>query len=209
MKRTLVMLALVCGSLAQAQDAKPSREREALRRAQAALRAAQSQQSQLQADKAEAEAAAIAAREDGAKRRAEADRLGALLRAREAELAQLKTQLQTTQAAREQSEQRAAASQEDLLRQLQAARLEAGERQQANQALSRLLERSNIALGDAEAKNRQLHAWGLELVERYRGRSRVDEALLQDPILGLTAIRFEDQAEKLRAELAALRVRQP
>lgn len=200
------LIALACLT-AQAQDAKPSKEREALRRAQAALRAAQEQQSSLQADKAKAEADVARARQDAATARALVAGNAVKLKARETELDTLRAQLQAAKEAVQQGQAQAGERDQALQQQLLAARQEGQARQQANQALVQLLERSTQALADAEAKNRQLHALGQALVQRYAGRSTLDTALMDDPILGLTAVRFEDQAEKLRAELAAQRVK--
>lgn len=207
MKRiTLLLLAASLALGAQAQDAKVSKEREALRRAQSALRAAQEQQGALQADKAKAEAEAAAAQKDAASAKAQIAGTAAKLKAREAELDALRAQLQAAKQAQQQGEAQAGERQQALEQQLLAARQEAASRQQANLALTQLLERSTTALADAEAKNRQLYALGQDLVQRYTGRSTLDKVMQQDPVLGLTAIRLEDQAEKLRAELAAQRV---
>lgn len=207
MKR--IALALLVAGLAlgaTAQDAKVSREREALRRAQAALRAAQEQQSTLQADKARAEAETAAAQKDAASAKARIASGAAALKVREAEVSTLLAQLQAAKDAQQQAEARAVEREQLLQAQLLAAREEAAARQQANQALTGLLEKSTASLADAEAKNHRLYALGQDLVQRWLGRSAADTALLQDPVLGLSAVRFEDQAEKLRAELAAQRV---
>ena len=201
----LLAIGLSCG--AQAQDTKVSKEREALRRAQAALRAAQEQQSSLQADKARAEADAAAAHKEAAGAKAQIAGGAARLKARVAELETLHTQLQAARQAQQETEARAGEREQTLQQQVLAARQESASRLQANQAITQLLERSTQALADAEAKNHQLYALGQELVKRWQGKSAVDTALLQDPVLGLTAVRFEDQAEKLRGELEAKRVR--
>ncbi|KAK6025276.1 hypothetical protein OSTOST_08836 [Ostertagia ostertagi] len=206
MKRIALALMLVASVAAQAQDAKPSKEREALRRAQAALRAAQEQQSTLQADKAKAEADVAAAQKDAASAKAQIAGSVARLKAREAELDTLRAQLQAAKDAQQLGEAKAIEREQGLQQQMLSARQESAARQQANQALTQLLERSTTALADAEAKNRQLYAIGQQLLTRWQGRAPLDTALLQDPVLGLTAVRFEDQAEKLRAELAAQRV---
>lgn len=206
MKRFALALLLVTSLAVHAQDAKVSKEREALRRAQTALRAAQEQQSTLQADKAKAEADAASAQKDIAAAKAQIAGSAARLKAREAELDALRAQLQAAKDAQQLADAKATEHEQALQQQLLAARQEAAARQQANQALTQLLERSTAALADAEAKNRKLYALGQDLVQRYIGRSPVDTALQQDPVLGLTAVRFEDQAEQLRAELAAARV---
>ena len=206
MKRFALAMLLVASLTVHAQDAKVSKEREALRRAQTALRAAQEQQSALQADKAKAEADAASAQKDIAAAKAQIAGSAARLKAREAELDTLRAQLQAAKDAQQGADAKAAEREQALQQQIVTSRQEAAARQQANQALTQLLERSTTALADAEAKNRKLYALGQDLVQRYIGRSPVDTALQQDPVLGLTAVRFEDQAEQLRAELAAARV---
>jgi DNA repair exonuclease SbcCD ATPase subunit len=206
--RPLAIALLAVASVgAQAQDAKVSKEREALRRAQAALRAAQEQQGALQADKAKAEAQVAMAQKELAGARALVAGSSAKVRLQEAELKALRTQLEAAQSAQQQGEAQAALREQALQQQLLTLRQESSARQQANQALVQILERSTTALADAEAKNRKLHAMGQDLVQRYTGRSPVDTALQQDPLLGLAAVRFEDEAEKLRAALHALQVR--
>ena len=206
MKRIAIALICLASLGAQAQDGKASKEREALRRAQAALRSAQEQQSALQADKAKAEAEASAAQKEAAASKAQIAGAAARLKAREAELEALKAQLQTAKDLQAETEAKAGTREQALQEQLLAARQEAAGRQQANQSLAQLLERSTQALADAEAKNRQLYTLGQRLADLYAGRSRLDTVMQQDPVLGLTAVRLEDQAEKLRAELAAQRL---
>lgn len=203
---TLVVLLLVLAQGAVAQDNKPSKEREALRRSQAALRAAQEQLATLQADKARAEAQVQAAQRETLGARSQIAGSAARVRARDQELDALRRQLDAARQAQQQTQATADEREADLQRQLVAARQESAARLQANQALALLLERSTKTLADAEARNRQLYELGQQLVDRWRGRSTVDKVLLDDPVLGLTAVRFEDQAEKLRAELEAARV---
>lgn len=198
------LIALACVT-AQAQDAKPSKEREALRRAQSALRAAQEQQSALQADKARAEADVARAKQDAANARALIAGHAVKLKARETELDALRAQLQAARDAQAQGEAKAIEREQALQQQLLASRQDSADRQQANRALAQTLERSTQALADAEARNRKLYAAGQELAQLYAGKSPLDKALQADPLLGLTAVRQEDQAEKLRAVLEASR----
>ena len=207
MKLFAIALLAIASLAAQAQDAKPSKEREALRRAQAALRAAQEQQSTLQADKAKADADVTSAKKDALVARAQVAGSTAKLKAREAELASLRDQLQAAKEAQTQGDAKALAREQALQQQLLALRQQSDERQQANQALTRLLERSTQALADAQARNHKLYALGQDLLQRYTGRSPLDTALQQDPLLGLTAVRFEDEAERLRAALDAHKLR--
>ena len=77
-----LLLSALLVSGVQAQEGKPSREREALRRAQAALRTAQEQQASLSADKTKAEAAAASSRQEAANARAQMAGTAARLKAR-------------------------------------------------------------------------------------------------------------------------------
>ncbi|PTT90468.1 hypothetical protein DBR42_05805 [Pelomonas sp. HMWF004] len=205
MKHIAATLLLLASLAAHGQEAKVSKEREALRRAQTALRAAQEQQSTLQADKAKAEAQAAASLKDTASARAQVASGAARLKAREADLETLRLKLQATEAALQQAEARAVEREQTLQRQLLAERQDSAERRQANLVLTKLLEHSTQSLADAEARNHKLHAIGQDLVQRLAGRSPLDTALQQDPVLGLTAVRFEDQAESLRAAMDALK----
>jgi len=207
-----LIVPLLCTVLAlgaQAEDAKPSREREALRRAQTALRAAQEQQTSLQADKAKAETAASAAQKEAAAARAQIGSAAGKLKAREHELEALQAQLDAARQATAALQAAQAAAQEreqSLQQQLLAARQDGAGRLQTSQALAQLLEHSTLALADAEAKNRQIYAISQELMKRWQSRSFSQTTLLNDPVLGLAAIRLEDQAEALRAQLEASRV---
>ena len=203
---TLTLIAL--SSLpAHADDAKVSKEREALRRAQSALRTATEQQQSLQADKAqlqqekdklEKSLSAARGQEQGntARLKAATQRVEAL----EAELQASKQAQQTLLASSQTHEQ-------ELQQQLLATRRESAEHLQSARALTALLEHSTQALADAEAKNHKLYAVGQELIQRYLGRSTVDVATLGDPFLGLSAVKLEDQAEQMRSQLEAQRIR--
>lgn len=207
MKRlALLLLAALLATGAHAQEGKTSKEREALRRAQAALRTAQEQQASLSADKAKAEAEAAASRQEAASAKAQIAGTAARLKAREAEVETLRAQLQAAQGAQRETETRASEREQALQRQLLTARQDGSALLQANQALAQLLERSTQALADAEGKNRELYSLGQQLVQRLTQRSPLEQALQQDPVLGLSAVRLEDKAEALRAELAAKRL---
>jgi len=207
MKRlTLLTLLLAVALGAGAQDNKTSKEREALRRSQAALRAAQEQLATLQADKAKADAELQSARKEAQGAKAQIAGNTARIKARDDELDGLRRQLEAARKSQQDGQALAAEREAELQKQLMAARQDSAARLQANQTLAQLLERSTQALADAEAKNRQLYDLGQQLVARWRGRSTLDKALLEDPVLGLTAVRFEDQAEALRAQLEAARL---
>lgn len=207
--RKSMALALICASLAApslAQDGKASKEKEALRRAQMALRAAQEQQSSLMAERDRAEAQAASARKEVGAARALHQGAAARLKATEAEAAESRSQLQATRQSLQDAQALAAERDREQQQQVLALRQESAARLQANLALTELLQRSTKALADAESKNHQLHAIGQDLVRRWLDRKPLDTALLQDPVLGLTAVRFEDQAEALRSALEAHRL---
>ena len=205
-KRTLVGLGcslLVLCLPAAAQDAKVSKEREALRRAQTALRAATEQQDGLQAEKAKLaadkdrlEKELLAARSQS---QGEAARLKQVDLRSEAFQGELQAAVKARQVLEAGSQQR----EQELQQQVQAARRESAERLQSARALTALLEQSTQALAGAEAKNRQLYAIGQDLVKRYLSRGRFEDATIGDPLLGLTDVKLENQAEELRSKLAA------
>lgn len=208
----LATVVMCSSALAQGQpDARASREREMLRRSQAALKeaqaqrealAAEKQQLQQQHDKALAERDAVAGQarsgqEQARRARADAQRLQAELEAERAKLPPLQAELERQKA----ELARAVEVFQALQQQLAEARREATTRAQANAAVTALLERATTALADAEAKNRQMHAAGLAALQRFRSKSADDLRAQNEPFLGLTAVRIENEAEALRTEL--------
>ena len=172
---TLALAALLCGlalpAPAAAQDSKTvSREREALRRAQAMLRETQQARDALQADKArlEAQAGALAGQlKQQQARLAVAQSAQAELRTLRAtqpktadELAQALQTAAAGAAALRQAEARSTAQQQDHQQQVAALRLERDERSGANRVLVARLEAATQALAEAQERNRQLHAVG-------------------------------------------------
>jgi chromosome segregation ATPase len=200
------LFALLAALPCQAQDTKVSKEREALRRTQTALKSAQDQQAVLQADKARWEQDKVQATTDVGKARTQALGLAAQLKARDEQAARLQAELQTQQQAGQEQQVAAQTRERELQQQLLAARREGAERQQSAQTVSRLLERSTLALADAEGKNRQLHAIAQDLVKRYLSRTPADLTGIGDPLFGLTDIRLENVAEELRGKMEQQRV---
>ncbi|MCV2354903.1 hypothetical protein LNV09_12125 [Paucibacter sp. B2R-40] len=197
----------LCAALpAQAQDAKASKEREALRRTQTALKSAQEQQSSLSAEKAKLEQEKLLAEQDAGKARAQVSGQAAKLKALEQLTQKLQADLQAAEAAKSALEASAGTREKELQQQLQAARRESGERQQAVQVTARLLERSTLALQDAEAKNRKLFAVGEEAIKRYLSRTPSEITGINDPLFGWNDIRLENVAEELRGQMDAQRV---
>lgn len=203
-------MALACLLPAAAQD---SREREALRRAQAALNdtrrelaALQPERAQLLRDREAAAAQAAAAEQARQALQAQHGRL-------QQQLAALRTdqqvQLQALRSAQEAQAaadaQRHAQATADAAAQATALQQRLAEQQRSNAAVTALLERATQALAASEDRNRQLHALALQAVERYRSKTPTEAALQGDPLLGLTQIRIDNVAEELRTQADALR----
>jgi chromosome segregation ATPase len=207
-------LCVLLASAASGQDDKrATREREALRRAQQALRGAQEQQTTLQREKAalaaEQEKLVEAAKRNGAQlgaAQAQAGRSRAELTRVRAELETLRGELETLRSTSTAQQQALQARGDEQAQQLQQAQRLLAERAQALSAVAQLLERSTTSLADAEAKNRQLHAIGLKVIDDYRGKGGDGSPGVRDPFFGLKQVQLEDRAEALRTELDALRV---
>lgn len=196
-----------------AQDASTSREREALRRAQSALQQAQQQRDALQAEKAElerrqTEQAALTQKQQ-TQAKAELKRLHTLAREQDGLRSQWAAEQAALAALRESTladKARAESHLAEANRQAAQWRAERDDRTAANRALVTRLEAATQALADAQARNRQLHAVGQEAIQRLRGLTPAERALLDDPILGLTAVRIGSEAEDLLLRLDAQRL---
>ncbi len=192
--------------LAQAQDAKVSREREALRRSQAALRQAQEQQTALARDKAALEAEKKD-RDDALQRagaqlagvRGEAGRL-------QQRIAELGLELEQLRAASTREREAAARNGEALATRLAALDRLLAERTQAVAAIRELLVRSTTALAAAEEANRKMYGFGREMIEAYRQATPAEQFLQSEPVVGFAAVRRENAAEELRSKLDATRL---
>lgn len=203
--RLLLLCAVTTLSLAcAAQDDHGSREKEALRRTQAALRQAQEQQSALAREKDDL--ASQRDKLDDAAKRAQSQLAGA-----RSEAARLNATL-----ARQAEEAVAAKSRDDAERRDLAARLEqqsqrlseaqrtADERARANAALVALLQRATQSLAAAEKANGEMHALGLQMIERLRGHDLDADA--PDAVLGFGQVKLENEAERLRDQLEATKL---
>lgn len=208
MKTLLCMLGLLVmaqGTLAQTPQ---SRERELLRRAQAALRdlsaerdALRAAEAALKARLAEAESARDQARAEVAAQRAplqqaqaENQRLQAGLGSTRERAARDKAEWQATLAAREAAWAAERAASQQVL----------DERTQANRSLGALLERKTAALQDAERRNAELYGLSLVLIERWRHKSPAEAVLHGESLVGIAGVRAEDQAEQWRLQADAL-----
>ena len=193
----LLLAALACSGPVHAQQDRDSREREALRRVQQALRDAQAENASLQQARAAlaAEKDALAARAaglDDALRRSEG-------RAAQAAVAQQRTQQLQAEAAELRAQRDMALTQLQALgRQLQEAR-------SLNANLRTLLERSTAAQASLQARNQALYDVGRQAIELYRARDPVAVWSSRNPLLGLEQVRIENAAEALRDRLEAAR----
>jgi hypothetical protein len=204
----LIVLLQLCSAWAQTPQP-GQRERELLRRAQAALRDVTAERDALRAEKQALVAREAQASKEGAATAASAASLRIqLARARE-EAEALRTQLET--ARRESADrlaalERGAAERETALRQQLAGALrERDERTASNQRVTALLADSTAALAEAQRRNAELHAFSRELIERWRNKTAAEALAQAEPLFGVAAVRAEDQAEAWRRQADALK----
>lgn len=202
---------LLCLSLGAAHAAegegKAGREREQLRRVQAALQAEQSKRQGLEAEKAallsdkEQQVQQTKAQAQSATRALQQQRDKAL-----AEAAALRRELDEVQA----KQKEAALAQEQtalqLNQQLAQTRRDNAELRQGNQSLTALLARNSQALTQAQASNRELHALALQALDRWVNKTVAEATLQQEPLLGLARVQMLDTAETMRARIDAQRL---
>jgi len=202
----LLLGAALSFSCAAQDDAHTSREREALRRTQAALRQAQETQATLAKEKDD-----LAGQRDKLDEAAKRTQL--LLAASRTDTGRLNASLVHAQEELAANQVRDEAARKDLETKLaeQAQRLTemqriADERARSNAALVALLEQATQSLTAAEKANLQMHALGLKLIERLRGREAGTDGDVGDPVLGFGQVRLENEAEALRDKLDAARL---
>jgi septal ring factor EnvC (AmiA/AmiB activator) len=193
-------------SCAAQDDSHATREREALRRTQAALRQAQEQQAALAREKDDLagqrdklDEAAKRSQGQLAAARSDATRLNASLSRAAEELAAAQAR---DDAARKDLEARLAEQSQRLAESLRVA----DERARSNAALIGLLEHATQSLAAAETANREMHALGLQMIARIRDRQAGADAIAADPVLGFGQIRLENEAEALRDRLDAAKL---
>ena len=207
---TLVSLTATLWQPAQAQ-APQSRERELLRRAQAALREVTAERDALRAAEAALKARLADAEAAVERARADATALSGPLRQAERASAQLEATLQAEreQAVKAQAEAQAALGaaagrEAKLSTDLAAVRAALDERTQANHSVSALLARTTAALRDAERRNADLHTLSLTLIDRWRHKTPAEALLQSETLVGVAGVRAEDQAEQWRQQADAL-----
>ena len=204
---SLLLIALVPS--AEAQDtARVSREREALRRAQQALKQSEEQRSGLLREKETLGRDKAAAEATAKQVQAQIGSAQALARNERARVAQLQAALAAQQqaasvAAQTQQAQLQAAQAriDELTRSLAASQAMLAERTRTLAAVNGLLERSTQALTHAEAKNRRLYAISRELIGGVRKRGG------GEPVLGLREVEVENWAEQARDRIDPERIR--
>lgn len=197
---------LACGPAWAADDAKGGREKEALRRAQMALRQAQAklqavqdEKAQLQTQHSALEAKAAEADKELANTQAQVRSLRNELARSQAEGKRLGTELASLKAS-SQAEQTALQGRvDDLGRRL-------SESQQTLVNVTQLLSHSTQALSTAEEKNRQLYAIGRNVIERYHNKGLGEVLAQQEPVFGLREVTLENEAETLRTQIEAQRL---
>lgn len=193
-------------SCAAQDDAHASREREALRRTQAALRQAQETQAALAKEKDDLSSqrdkldeSAKRTQSQLAASRSDAGRLNA-------SLAHAQEELTATQARDETARKDLEARLVEQAQRLAETQRIADERARSNAALVALLEQATQSLTAAEKANLQMHALGLKMIERLRGREAGTDGDAADPVLGFGQIRLENDAEALRDKLDAAKL---
>lgn len=209
----LAITLLHAGTPAQTTD----RDRTVLRRAQAAL-----QQAQQARDAAEAEArnqgtARSAAEAQLTRQQAEQASLRrALAEARAALVAAQTTHAAELDAERQRQTRAEATRNADETARTQAWRSQLADSQRlaeegrlANAALVQQLAQRNAALADAERRITALHSLGGELLQLYRNKGRLEQALQTDPVFGLVSVRQDDRITRLQAQLDQLRQAMP
>lgn len=203
------LLLCACASVAQTQDTRSQREREALRRSQATLQQTRAELEALRTEKAAAlkeKEGALATAEELQARLDAARKEAATLRA---ELARLQTQ--HAAALKSQADLRAEEAATGQRRQQELQRDVAEQRQgreemvRLNQNLVALLEQRTAEVAELRKRNAALHALGHEAIERYRLKSAMDMAMQDDPLFGLSKVRTENTAEDLRMRIDAQR----
>ena len=205
---TALLTALVFGSPASAQDdaARAGREREALRRSQSALKLAQQQEATLTSEKAALTAQAGKLGET--LKRTEAQLAGgrAEVASQRLELTRVSTELDALRLVAE-ADKLAAQTRADASTQRDASAqrlITEGTRTVAS--LTTLLGNAVQANSKAELANREMHAFGLQMIEQMRGRTSVAAFEQSDPVLGFGRVKLENTAEGLRDRFDALRV---
>ncbi len=202
----LLLCALVLNAAAQDDGGRAAREREALRRTQSALKQSQEQQAALAREKSEL--SAQASKLGDTARQAQSQLAGARSEAARlrTELVRVTSELDTLRVQAEADKKGAQLRADESAQRLAEAMRVAAERTHTVGSMTALLERVTQSLAKAEKANREMQAFGLELIDRLRGRSSGVALGAVDPVLGLKQVRLENEAEAMRDRLDALKL---
>jgi chromosome segregation ATPase len=196
----VLLLAVIGVAGAADNDAKSTREREMLRRAQEALRQSQSENSSLAQSKADSEQ----------KLKAAADRLDAVRHSSQSEQSALRNKLKA-----------AADAQTEVTRQLEEARRQiaaltaqqkdvSGQlsgRESQLQQVRQELETSRTANAACETKNLELYEYSQQIVDRYRKKGVWAALSQKEPVLGLGGVRTENVVQEYREKIDGQRLK--
>jgi chromosome segregation ATPase len=194
------LLALPVGAV-QAQADNNARERELLRRAQAALRDVTAERDNLRAERASLAAQLTQSKADAESAgrtanalRPQVQRAEAGREALQAELTALREQHAAAMAELQSGRQ---ARERELQQQVQRLRQERDERTLANQRVSALL-------ADARRRLQELHTLSRTFIDRWRHKTPAETLAHTETLIGIAGVRAEDQAEQWRSEVDAL-----
>jgi chromosome segregation ATPase len=206
-------LLLLFANDALAQAAKQGdRDRETIRRLQQQLQKAQQDAAGARNEKAELEKQLAAQKDELEKQRAElpkaqgeASRERGRRQSAEGEAEKLKAQL----AERDKALAEARARGDDLARRERDALAVIAERDRGLKAYQADLGRQNKEILACEAKNAQLYALNVEILERYRTKSVADVLAREEPFTGLRNVEVFNVVQEYRDKLDGQRVVPP
>lgn len=78
-----------------------------------------------------------------------------------------------------------------------------------NQLLKKAVEERQQRIQSCEHKNHELYRYNVELLDRYRDKSMLEEILEKEPFTGIAAVRTENENDQYRYKLDDLLVTQP
>jgi chromosome segregation ATPase len=195
----VLMLGLTGLVSAADNDAKNSREREMLRRAQEALRQSQSENSSLAQSKAESEQKLkeAAGQLDAARNasKSEQSALRGKLKAAAEEQAEVARQLEEAK----RQIVALAAQQKDLSSQLSTSESQLKQVRQE-------LDTSRNATASCEAKNLKLYEYSQQVVDRYQKKGVWAALSQKEPVLGLGAVKTENVVQEYREKFDSQRI---
>jgi len=205
--RLIALSLALAAATAHADDKRLEQTREALRRAQAALQAAQSQRDQLQQDKAKLEqdrqgtdAALAQARTQARDAAAHGARADAGLAAAGAERDRLRNELEAMRGEREELARRLEAAQGQVAE----AQTRAADQRRTSVALNTLLQRSVQSLADNEKQNLALYGVGQRALGAYRQCELHGSGSSDGELPGLPQVKLTNFSEQIRRDMDAL-----